>query len=366
MRLFAKLHDPLETDVTELEQQLTCTQERSDFFLGTISSLFFYIKDFSLDLVDLESHIFKYHIDEISNLYKHESDIHKIKMEFDESKYIIEDFIGKEKICINDREDEYKNLIEVLTRGIYDINSDNKEFNASMYKSSENIERIRHLHDIRRIKQELKQEIEEVKQCIRNKQNREAELLKTLTHQLDNLKVDLEQAKHASMIDGLTGIFNRQALDARVGRMVEQSTSTRAPFCLLMLDIDRFKQINDTYGHPVGDRVILAIVQKCRGEIRKDDFLARYGGEEFAFILPTASLRHGVKKARAICKAIASSRYRLEQEHSLASLSFTVSIGVSTFRPGDTAASIVERADKALYEAKRLGRNRAVSEKQVS
>jgi diguanylate cyclase (GGDEF)-like protein len=147
---------------------------------------------------------------------------------------------------------------------------------------------------------------------------------------------------------------------------VDRNTVSPVPFSLLMLDIDNFKRINDTYGHPVGDRVILAVVQQCKGLIRKDDFLARYGGEEFAIILPAASLRHGSKKARAICKAIAVMRYPLDSQAPHTILSFTVSIGVSTCRPGDTVASIVERADKALYEAKRLGKNRVVSEKQVA
>ena len=92
MGLFGKHPNTLEVDVDELEHQLTCTQERSDFFLRTISSLFFYIKGFSLDLIDIDSHIFKYQMDEINKYYNNEDEVKIISKEFDESKLTIENF----------------------------------------------------------------------------------------------------------------------------------------------------------------------------------------------------------------------------------------------------------------------------------
>jgi diguanylate cyclase len=167
------------------------------------------------------------------------------------------------------------------------------------------------------------------------------------------------------MTDGLTGVFNRSAFDTHLTKLIDRNMITPIPFSLLLLDIDNFKQINDTYGHLVGDRVIMAVAQHSKELIRKDDLLARYGGEEFALILHATSMRHGLKKGRAICKRIAETRYHMTAKDIQTSLSFTVSIGVSTFQPGDTMDSIVSRADKALYEAKRLGKNRALSEKRV-
>ena len=131
----------------------------------------------------------------------------------------------------------------------------------------------------------------------------------------------------------------------------------------MMIDIDDFKQINDNFGHTIGDRVLMALAQKCRNHIRGEDFLARYGGEEFTIILEGASLRIALKKAREICSLIASVRYATSESQKDDYLSMTVSIGVSQYKKGDSAGDLIERADKALYDAKRKGKNRAVSRK---
>ena len=134
---------------------------------------------------------------------------------------------------------------------------------------------------------------------------------------------------------------------------------------MLMLDIDNFKTINDTYGHSVGDRVLLAFAKKCKQFVRENDFLARYGGEEFAIVLPGSSLRNAAKRARQICKSIAAARYAIQDTGSGDVLKVTTSIGVSVKRKKDTAASLIDRADKALYMAKQSGKNRVVTEKKI-
>jgi diguanylate cyclase len=111
--------------------------------------------------------------------------------------------------------------------------------------------------------------------------------------------------------------------------------------------------------------MLLAFAEKCRSSIRSDDFLARYGGEEFTLILPGASLRNAIKKAKHICKAIADAKYAADDSPKADVVSVTVSIGVSAFRQGDTVQSIIERADQCLYKAKADGRNRVVAENAV-
>jgi diguanylate cyclase len=129
-----------------------------------------------------------------------------------------------------------------------------------------------------------------------------------------------------------------------------------------MLDIDNFKKINDGYGHQIGDRVLVALARKCHSLIRNDDIMARYGGEEFVILLPNASLDNAVTKADSIRKTIANTRYALDDVEPGNTLSITISIGVSVFSNGDSPLTVVERADKALYLAKRRGKNRVASE----
>lgn len=133
-----------------------------------------------------------------------------------------------------------------------------------------------------------------------------------------------------------------------------------------MVDIDNFKEINDNYGHQTGDRVIMAVANKCRESIRGADFLARYGGEEFVIILNGASLKNAAKKANHICQSIAATRYCLDEVPGGPTLSVTVSIGVSYLQKSDTVATVTQRADKALYAAKHTGKNCALSEKEIN
>ena len=365
MGLFAKQRRRLDRDVGELEQELSHTRERNEILLITIRSLYYFVKEFSLDLTEIGAEKFKQSIDTLSQCFTSEEKRKSIEQALDESKHAIAAYIKRVKEYLHDRETEFKNIIDLLSSSIQTLSGDNADFHMKMYKSSSRLEEIAQLNDLRRIKDEMRREMEQIRSTIKEKQQRDEQRLEALAREVEGLRVDFQKAKQASMTDGLTGVFNRAAFDRQLAKRIDHHLLSATPFCLLMIDIDNFKQINDTYGHQVGDRVILAVAQECQGLIRKDDFLARYGGEEFTLILPNTSLRHGLKKAKAMCKTIANARYSVDTPTSRATMSFTVSIGVSAYQPHDTAESCIERADKALYEAKHLGKNRAVSEKRL-
>ncbi len=200
---------------------------------------------------------------------------------------------------------------------------------------------------------------------MRAKQDRDSRQLKSLSKQVSTLNVELRKARVDSVTDGLTGVFNRKALDHHLNSLVEQNTRTPAAFAVMMVDIDDFKAINDAYGHPTGDRVLLALAQRCQGLIRNDDFIARYGGEEFVIVLSNASLTNATKKAQRICESVGDTRYALNDNKDVHILNITVSIGISVYQTGDTAESVIARADRALYLAKKTGKNRVVSEKEL-
>jgi diguanylate cyclase len=197
---------------------------------------------------------------------------------------------------------------------------------------------------------------------VREKENQDQKTLDALSNQVDVLKKELDKARHSANTDGLTGVYNRKALDEHLRSLVERNRVMRTPFSLLMMDLDDFKRLNDKYGHTVGDRMLLAFAQKCRASVRSDDFLARYGGEEFTLILPGASLRHATKKAKQLCRSIAAARYAADDSPKAKVVSVTVSIGVSTYRNGDTVKHLVDRADQCLYKAKTAGKNKVIAE----
>lgn len=154
--------------------------------------------------------------------------------------------------------------------------------------------------------------------------------------------------------------MNRKALDGRLRRTLSALKSDGTPASVLMLDVDHFKKVNDTYGHQVGDLVLRLIGRLLTESVKGRDTAARYGGEEFAIILAGTGIRAALIVAEQIRVMLEGKQFGGKGEHGPASV--TISIGVAGARPGDTAASLLSRADAALYRAKAAGRNRVCDE----
>ena len=185
---------------------------------------------------------------------------------------------------------------------------------------------------------------------VRN-QTQERGKLQTLAGALSERSRDLEKA---ALTDALTGISNRRYFDNALKHYLIEFSRIGKPLGILVLDIDHFKSVNDTYGHDVGDEVLKA-VSGCMFEFtRYHDIVARLGGEEFAVVAPAMSAIELRSLADRIRKAIA----RLPLEIGNVRLRVTVSIGLASSRTGDTPVNFLKRADVALYQAKQQGRNR--------
>lgn len=188
----------------------------------------------------------------------------------------------------------------------------------------------------------------------------QTELLKVLGNQasssLANAKFHAEIERMA-ITDGLTGLFNHRNFQEKLATEFRRLERFSDPLSLLLIDIDFFKKINDTYGHPAGDEVLREVSRIISETIRSVDIPARYGGEEFAALLPGTNHGGALKMAERLRGTIAKKRFRIEEKE----LRLSVSIGAST-SPHDagTKEELVEKADKALYYAKRNGRNRCV------
>ncbi len=166
------------------------------------------------------------------------------------------------------------------------------------------------------------------------------------------------QLKRQAVTDPLTGLYNRRSFTKALGRMVEHADRYSEPISLLMVDIDRFKAVNDTYGHSAGDDVIRAVADTILSSIRKVDVAARIGGEEFAVILPKSEKKSSLATAERIRKAIKKRVVTYGKK----AITVTVSIGVSNRLDGGAAGdTLVKEADRCLYDAKEAGRDRCVS-----
>jgi diguanylate cyclase (GGDEF)-like protein len=156
--------------------------------------------------------------------------------------------------------------------------------------------------------------------------------------------------------DELTGVYNRRHLLALIEAERTRELRAGQPFCLCLLDIDFFKRVNDSYGHPAGDSVLRAFASAASAQVRDSDCFGRYGGEEFLLMLPETSLDAAAALVERIRTAVEALRFADVD----AGLTMTVSIGVAQFRSGETIAQGIARADEALYLAKARGRNRVV------
>ena len=186
----------------------------------------------------------------------------------------------------------------------------------------------------------------------------EAELLSSV-EEMHKLKQELSNAKREASIDGLTGLYNRRSFDRKLRELIASVDGLEDGFCLLLLDIDRFKQVNDSYGHMVGDKVLSQFGKQIGKLTRRSDFLARYGGEEFAVLLPGTRITNAFTVAENIRNTLQMVRLRRSSSREALG-AVTVSVGVACHRVGESAEDLIGRCDKALYRAKRLGRNRTV------
>ena len=170
------------------------------------------------------------------------------------------------------------------------------------------------------------------------------------------LRTALQKVELDAATDALTGHWNRRALDDVLKQQVERHTASGKPFSILMLDIDFFKNINDEFGHMVGDDVLRAFAQRLREFLRSADFCARFGGEEFVVVLPETSLATALEVGERIRKGVAQSPLLNKPR-----IQATVSIGVATMEKGQSIHALFAAADAAVYLAKNEGRNQVRS-----
>ncbi|WP_235907574.1 GGDEF domain-containing protein [Siccirubricoccus phaeus] len=174
------------------------------------------------------------------------------------------------------------------------------------------------------------------------------------------LERELAEARREATTDVLTGLPNRRAFEDQLRRAAQEATMRGHSLCLLIADIDRFKHINDTWGHPVGDAVLRRVAQTIGACLGEGILAARMGGEEFAALLPHATLAAAQQAAERIRQAVSEKSFSVRSTGKDLGI-VTISIGVAAYQRGEPLPCLVERADVALYQAKQARRNRVAS-----
>jgi diguanylate cyclase (GGDEF)-like protein len=273
---------------------------------------------------------------------------------------LCQDYLTRARTYLLDRETEFAEVIDVLRLALGKLAGEAQSFNVRLMGSSERFNRLTEIQDIREMKKQISQEVRELNRVVVEKQKQDEASYSRLSRRIEVLQTNLSKTKEEAALDPLTRVANRGSFDAAIERWVNTHRQTGKPFVVAMLDLDNFKQINDTHGHQVGDRILLSAAQRFGKHVRGSDFLARYGGEEFVIMMSELDLVQAESKFQEILVRIASCSHEYSKDGQDFKVCFTASCGLAEFTPEDTADDILRRADEALYEAKRAGKNRVV------
>jgi len=178
---------------------------------------------------------------------------------------------------------------------------------------------------------------------------------------VDQLRSSFQVSLEMAVTDQLTGLYNRRYLASHLSAMFDRAFWTGRPLAVMVLDIDHFKAINDTYGHDAGDKVLKEFAERISNSVRGIDLACRYGGEEFLVAMPDTDLAFASVVAERLRQEISELKFHLHAGRE--ALTVTVSIGLASTENGpedDSAQKLIKRADEALYEAKTNGRNRVI------
>jgi diguanylate cyclase len=264
-------------------------------------------------------------------------------------------FAEREREYLDHRDAELRRIIQVLSDGLAGVSQGAAAYHRRLLDNGSRLEAASRLSDLVRMRAAITAEVQGLRTAIAERQAEEQTATKALHSEIEQLRLNVARAQNEARTDPLTGAANRGAFDEELARRCDLAAGGGEVFALVFADIDHFKKINDTYGHPVGDRVLTAFVEFLRARVRQGDTIARCGGEEFGVILPGATLRPAVRKARKMIEELARSDWAVDPT---TKLRFTASMGVAAWQAGDDAPGLVARVDRALYRAKNEGRNR--------
>jgi len=265
-----------------------------------------------------------------------------------------EDFFSRAREHTLNREIEFIEIIGVLRETVRKLAGQSQHFNESLIGSSKRFQMLLDIEDLQVLKQQIKVEVQDLNRVVDEKQKSDSESYSKLSGRIETLQNRLERAEDDAMLDPMTQIPNRGSFDRAIKDWVESYGGAANYFTLGMVDLDDFKQVNDQFGHQVGDRVILGAAQLFGKSIRSGDMVARYGGEEFAILLRNC----GIDDAE-----VAATQHEYALGETTGEIRFTISCGAAEYLEGETVEEIIRRADEALYEAKKTGKNRVVVKK---
>jgi len=231
-------------------------------------------------------------------------------------------------------------------------------------------------HDLGKIKMEVLNKIDSISKGIEKKREQDIQRLKNtertlkemgkqmneIKHEADEMRKRSQAVEYESCHDALTGLYNRKAYEDKIAETIANLERYNVPASMIICDIDFFKKINDNFGHKVGDLALKKLAELLKERLRKNDFIYRYGGEEFVIILPHTDIKGALIAGEGVRSYIDKSVFSYKDQK----IPLTISAGISSFKKGCDGSNVFEKADEALYLAKKSGRNKVKTENDVA
>ena len=302
----------------------------------------------------------------------------------------IADLIQAMRSQIQKEKGELEQFLKQLTRQLQEIDiniqdqfqshrdshNDGKELHKTVNHEVQQIaSSVEQATELSNLKDVVQQRVETISKHMALYQKSEAvrlqqaeEKVKDLSQQLsimqsesDRLQQRIVNERNLAMIDPLTGISNRLAYNERLETEFARWQRYKTPLTMAVWDIDKFKSVNDTYGHQAGDKVLTIVAKLLSKQVRETDFVARFGGEEFVLLMPETPIEQALKVADNLRQSIEQCEFHFKDRR----VPVTISCGLAQFADSDKAETVFNRADSALYKAKHSGRNRCCSEQDL-
>ncbi len=248
---------------------------------------------------------------------------------------------------------EVRRLLADIVQIVVDAGLDLTSYSAVLGSCSRRLENADDLRDIRKVVRTILDDT----RAMADSNRQLAGTLKARADEIDELRAELDKVRQEAVKDPLTGLVNRRAFDERLADSLDDTLEQLKNICLMMIDIDHFKTINDKHGHQIGDKVLQFLASVLQKNFKGKDLVARIGGDEFAVIIENAPRAGVMSMAETIRKQVEESNLkRTDTGEPLGKV--TVSVGYDCIKADDSPRTVLDRADKALYEAKKQGRNR--------
>jgi len=258
-------------------------------------------------------------------------------------------------IVQRERQAALKMLVELLGSA-EKINTNVESHNTEIRENARHVEDLATPGEMETVKQAL---LGHMTALLHSNKSLQHDLVCT-QYRLEEQAQEIDHARREARTDELTGVDNRKALNEKLYLLLDDWQRQNEPFVLILADLDQFKRINDSHGHPAGDRVLETIGESLKQWVREGDMVGRYGGDEFAVLLPKTELEVGLEIAERLRAKTSETASRVATRDE--QIAVSMSLGVVGARPGDSAESILARADRALYKSKKRGRNQVQCE----